>query len=306
MTPNEPVISFIVVTYNSAEFVLETLNSAKEQNYPNIELIITDDHSSDNTVEICRHWISENNTHFKRTQIVTSEKNTGTSANLNRGLKASTGSWIKFIAGDDYLYPDCFRVFIAEAKSNPEIKFLFANTAANGKEAEDKKVTAFFAMNNKAQYRELLKNSILPAPGAFICREVVEQLNGFDEKYKLLEDYPFFLKALKSGVRFFHINQPLVYYRVHETNISLQQKINLNYITDVKLFFKHFYLNELLKNRLFLHFLHYTLQYFLLELTTLRIIKNLKTYNSILKWFSLLNWKLRFQKRLTVNNEITL
>ena len=57
---NNPLVSIIVITYNSAKFVLETLESAKAQTYQNIELIISDDGSTDNTVQICREWLKNN------------------------------------------------------------------------------------------------------------------------------------------------------------------------------------------------------------------------------------------------------
>lgn len=296
---HQPVISVIVITYKSAEFILETLNSAKNQTYPAIELIISDDNSPDNTIQVCEKWISENKDRFVRTEIVRSVKNTGTSANLNRGLSAATGNWIKFIAGDDYLYPGCLEAFLSAANANPEIEFLFSNMTTNGEETENDTLVHFFSLSKEQQYYTLLKNSILPAPATFIKRETVQRLNGFDERFRLLDDYPFFLKALKSGIRFFHLNKSLVFYRVHETNISLQQKLNLDYTKDIKAFFKKIYLKELVRNRLFLHFSHYSLQYLLLQLATLGLITKLSTYNSILNWFSLLNWKLRFQKRLT-------
>src|SRR5438309_3687253 len=95
-----PLVSVIVLTYNSAITVLETLESIKQQTFRNIELIITDDCSKDNTVEICSNWLNSNKGIFVRVIILEVDKNTGTSANCNRGLKASTGQWIKFIAGD--------------------------------------------------------------------------------------------------------------------------------------------------------------------------------------------------------------
>ncbi len=97
----EPLISIVVVTYNSAKYVLETLESAKSQTYQNIELIVTDDYSTDDTVAICQKWLNKNKARFVRSQLVTSEKNTGIPANLNRGIKASKGEFIKPIAGDD-------------------------------------------------------------------------------------------------------------------------------------------------------------------------------------------------------------
>jgi len=56
-----PLVSIIVLTHNSTKYVIETLNSAKSQTYEDIELIVTDDFSTDNTVEICRQWMHEYN-----------------------------------------------------------------------------------------------------------------------------------------------------------------------------------------------------------------------------------------------------
>ena len=116
----QPLVSIIVITYNSSKYVLETLESAKAQTYQNIELIVSDDCSTDNTVEICREWIEKNKKRFLRTELITSEKNTGIPANCNRGVKAAQGEWVKLIAGDDILCNNCIEANIEYAK-----KFLF-------------------------------------------------------------------------------------------------------------------------------------------------------------------------------------
>mgnify|MGYP000958323009 FL=1 len=70
---NNPLVSIIVVTYNSSLFVRETLESAKRQSYNNIELIITDDASTDDTVKVCREWIANNKNRFVRVELKTVE-----------------------------------------------------------------------------------------------------------------------------------------------------------------------------------------------------------------------------------------
>ena len=83
--PINPLVSIIIVTYNSANFVLETLESTKKQSYPNIELIVTDDCSSDKTIEICKEWMEKNKTFFIGTSLLIAEKNTGISGRYDRG-----------------------------------------------------------------------------------------------------------------------------------------------------------------------------------------------------------------------------
>jgi len=92
-----------------------------------------------------------------------------------------------------------------------------------------------------------------------------------------------------------------VFYRVHENNISHNQRINLNYFKDIKLFFKLEYLPEIRKNKLYLHYIHYSLQYILLIFATKTIITKYTQYKSILSWISPLNWKLRIENRLLRN-----
>ena len=84
MSKEQPLVSVPVVTYNSANTILETLESIKAQTYPNIELIISDDCSTDNTIELCLEWLELYKERFTRTEVLTVEKNTGVSANVNR------------------------------------------------------------------------------------------------------------------------------------------------------------------------------------------------------------------------------
>ena len=83
------LVSVIVVVYNSSKSVLETIESIKNQTYKNIELVITDDASSDNTIEIVTEWGEKNRNYFNNFLVLKTEKNTGVSANVARGIHAS-------------------------------------------------------------------------------------------------------------------------------------------------------------------------------------------------------------------------
>lgn len=229
-TPPSPLVSIIVVTYNSSNYVLETLESVKLQTYQNIELIITDDSSQDNTIEICKNWLIENKERFIRTELITSEKNLGISSNCNRGVKSSSGEWVKFIGGDDILLD-----------SNIEDNVGFANNFEKCYVITSKS-TIFYTSNNKVFYSNTIPSEIknkfynldsnakdqfeilkygnkVNAPTSFFSRVIFQEITQFDEEFKLIEDYPMWLNLTKSGIKIFFLDKVTVNYRLHDSNI---------------------------------------------------------------------------------------
>lgn len=81
---DNPLVSVVVITYNSMLYVQKTLESILAQSYSNLEIIISDDASSDETVTFCSQWLQKNGNRFKRTRVVTLSVNTGIPANANR------------------------------------------------------------------------------------------------------------------------------------------------------------------------------------------------------------------------------
>ena len=144
ITSQHPLVSVAVIAYNSAEYILETLESIKAQTYDNIELIVSDDCSSDNTLDICRKWIDDNQTRFINVRIVESPTNPGQSGNYNRAFDACTGEWIKEIDGDDALMPDCISTYMQYAANHPDVQCIFS------------KIKCFGSAKKKCQSRELL------------------------------------------------------------------------------------------------------------------------------------------------------
>ena len=255
-----PLVSIIVITYNSSKYVLETLESAKAQTYQNIELIITDDCSKDNTVEICRKWIDENKERFVNTKIVSVEKNTGTSGNCNRGFKASIGEWIKLIAGDDILLTNCiysFWEFIIENK-NCSIVFGRMYYLKKNKLVEDK-LNLFFKNTQSEQKIKIYKGSGLSAPTSFIKHSLINECGGFNENYKLIEDVPMWISIARRDEYFYFLNSFVVKYRLHSTNISMAKEvfINLNYYQDLKRLILHEIFPELLHLKLYMAYFNY-------------------------------------------------
>lgn len=214
------VVSVIVVTYNSAEFILETLESIKKQNCERLELIISDDGSKDNTVELCRTWI-KNNDVFSSTKVLTVEQNTGVPANLNRGIAAASGEWIKGIAGDDILLCNCISDNLESAQNFPDDKIFISNMKSFRDDVtiyEKTWVPAGVEVCGKdgradIQYQFLLKNYFGNSPALFFNRKIFDIVT-YDEDIRFMEDYPFALNITKAGFRYVYFNKETVGYRV--------------------------------------------------------------------------------------------
>ncbi|EJG01879.1 glycosyltransferase [Flavobacterium sp. F52] len=221
------LVSIIVITYNSADYVLETLESIKNQTYKNIELIITDDKSKDNTIEICNKWLDENRKEFTSSKIIVTANNSGIPANCNRGIHAAKGDWIKIIAGDDILLPDAIENYIRFAGQNEECEIIHSKVVRmvhRGSEiekinAERYPKTLHQNMFPKTQFKLLRFSTMVLAPTVFMKKDLLERLDYLDESIKLCEDWPFWLKLTYHGSKFYFLNKEMVLYRIHEKSV---------------------------------------------------------------------------------------
>jgi alpha-1,3-rhamnosyltransferase len=238
-TLEQPLVSIIVITYNSSKYVLETLESAKAQTYQNIELIVSDDCSTDNTVEICREWIENNKERFVRTELITAEKNTGIPANCNRGVKAAQGEWVKLIAGDDILLPETIFIYnkIVTNKSQIIVSRMYDFYDFDLNNLNEININTFFLDQTtpEDQFTYFLKNLYITTPTLFCRRSKVIELRGFDERYKLVEDIPFFLKCTYNNVFIEYSPEITVLHRRHKFALTSKNSTTIipNYIIQV-------------------------------------------------------------------------
>jgi alpha-1,3-rhamnosyltransferase len=232
------LVSVIISSFNSGKYIIETLESIGAQTWPEIELIITDDCSKDDTLERSREWLSFNHNRLANSIILTSPKNTGVAANANRGLKVSKGDWIKFLGADDALKPDCIEKNMAFINWNPDVKILFSKievfrdtlTRDNmvgvipGNPFHSKSIFAE-GRNANSQYKMLLvQDRIHFSPSAFIHKNLLDEIGGFDEDYKFLEDYPLWVKLTRAGHKLFFMDLITVSYRMHSGALNNNTK----------------------------------------------------------------------------------
>ncbi|MFS9770207.1 glycosyltransferase [Enterobacter chuandaensis] len=212
------IITIAVISYNSENTILDTLNSISKQTYnkKTIEIIIADDGSKDQTVTLARQWKEQNNAIFKNIIILTHDKNKGVAANCNQAWKAATGSWIKTIAADDMLLPDCIKLNVDYISNNPNAKIVFSDMipfTADGNYPAIRHDKSKICVDQKQQFKHILTECYLLAPTGFINKNVLQVVGYADETFPMIEDYPLWLKCLQHGFAFSYMEENTVLYR---------------------------------------------------------------------------------------------
>lgn len=232
-----PLVSVPVITYNSSAYILDGLESIKAQTYKNIELIISDDCSTDNTVEICRQWLEENKDRFVRTLLVTSDKNTGVAGNCNRSVAPCQGEWIKGLSGDDRFLPHTIQRYVDFVLKHPEADICAAKLKLFGEDqfllADAERFYESICYTNLKkdlhhQQTTILKTLFVPGPCLFYKKKLWSEIGGFDEKYQFCEEYPFSLRVLYNENQIFFLNEELYGYHIRSNSLCREKK-GLNY-----------------------------------------------------------------------------
>ena len=243
---NQILVSVGVISYNSANTIIETLDSIYNQSYPFIELLVSDDCSDDSTVELCNEWIETHSKRFKKVNVLTAEVNKGIPANCNRILDNISGEWIKMIAADDILLPSCIEDCMDFIAGNDSIYWMAGRT---------KRYVNFFkedciikedtiytesrlkVLNGSLQEQRIaiLNYSFVEAPALFIRTELFNKVGKYNEEYMFIEDWPMNKKMLDSGFKCFFLNKHIVGYRQSSANVcnNNSKLFNLNFVKSV-------------------------------------------------------------------------
>lgn len=215
------LVSIIVVTYNSSKYVLETLNSISRQTYSEIELIVSDDCSTDNTMDICKKWAEEHKNLFVNSSVIQTPSNGGICRNYNFALNHANGEWIKYIAGDDILEDNCIERFVANIL--PDTYLYTCTTKHLQNETGEVSLYNTRIPNTSAwrQARFMLKYLYgINGPTVFVERNHLKALDGFEEKYPMIEDWPIAIRYATEGLRIGIVSEPLVQWRIYGDSIS--------------------------------------------------------------------------------------
>lgn len=207
-------VSVIIPTYNYGHFLDECLHSAFRQKGVNLEIIVVDDGSTDDTGQRI-------NRYRNRVKYIYQE-NQGLSAARNTGIRASSGRYIQFLDADDLLGPECLQQKSRFLKRHQDKYLAVGDVRLFSKLLSKKraKIAGWrFVLRNNLDVH-LCRLNIAP-PHAFLTpTHIIEKTGYFDETMKGCEDYDFWLRALGRGYipKFCHDSH--VYYRVHGASMG--------------------------------------------------------------------------------------
>lgn len=242
------IVTVAVVTYHSAETVLETLDSIVNQSYgsENIELIVSDDGSKDDTVQVIEQWLSKYKAHFFDVKFFANKINGGIPKNCNVAWKAATSEWIKTIAGDDILFPNCIEdnVKFVQENTDEQIAVVFSKmqhfnvNQEGGKMLREisphRKLVKFYKLSPEKQFKHVQRCGLIGAPSAFVSQRHLQKIGFADERFPLMEDIPIWFKLTQLGYKLTFMDKVSVYYRVGDSVSNSKSKlVNENFIREL-------------------------------------------------------------------------
>lgn len=211
----EPLVSVAIPCYNHAEFVQETIQSIIDQNYYNIELIIIDDGSKDNSVEKIEEMVDACKGRFKRFEFKC-RPNKGLSATLNEMIEWSSGKYFSACASDDILYPNATSSCVSLLEKRRDCGMCHAHAESiNG--VPDTSSTN--STDKEFTFEQLINRNKISALTVVVRKDVFNEVGVFDESL-LIEDWDMWLRISHAGYKIGFVNEVVAFYRYHENNLS--------------------------------------------------------------------------------------
>ncbi len=223
---NRPRVSVIVPAYNTEKYIETAIDDLRNQTYPNLEIIVVDDGSTDHTLDICEAKAKVD----RRIRII-SKENGGVASARNAGLQAATGEWIGFMDADDRIDPEMYELMINSVERYPCdcAACRFVTEYSEKISLKFPHVTGFetkFIEGNKACLMSISSNN--SAMGVFVWNKIfkktiIKDLK-FDMRMSVLEDAFFVYQALAKAKRIQVMDVPCYHYRYSFDGLTRNSK----------------------------------------------------------------------------------
>ena len=206
---SSPLVSIVVPVYNGEKYILECIESIRNQSYKNIELIIVNDGSTDRSIDLIKK--------FQWSYKLLNQKNSGQSCALNNGWSKSKGELIGYLSCDDTLEKNCISELVSSLENDVDIVYSNYHIIDEfGKRVSSVDLGEF-------SYKGLCEDLICyPGPGTLFKKEVFKELKGWDISLTQVPDFDFWLRASRMS-KFKRVPTALANFRIHKGSGSIKK-----------------------------------------------------------------------------------
>ena len=202
-----PLVSIVIPTYNRAHMIRRAVRTCLDQTYPNVEIIIVNDGSADNTAAVCRE-LAESDLRVR----VFSKANSGVVDTLNLGFDHAAGAYLTWTSDDNSYHPDAIEKMVSFLNVHPDVGFVY--TDVQDVDVDGNPLCA----HEGAEPEALLRHWCLR--GCFLYRrEVMETIGGYDTRWPRCHDHDYWLRVYRK-FRMARLPEVLYDYLVHEDSLS--------------------------------------------------------------------------------------
>jgi glycosyltransferase involved in cell wall biosynthesis len=209
-----PIVSIVTCAYNAANYIDETIDSVLAQTFPDFELIIVDDGSSDHTVKVVNSYSDER-------IVLLEQENAGPAAARNTAIKHATGKYLAILDSDDLWLPNYLETMLGILNNDPKIDLAYPNAeyfgtpAWNGKKFMDK-----YPSTLPVTLEKILAGECRIFISSIFKREIVDTVGVFDTSLKGSEDLDLWMRICQGGFRFSFTTEVLAKYRKRSDSLS--------------------------------------------------------------------------------------
>jgi glycosyltransferase involved in cell wall biosynthesis len=219
-----PLLSIVIASYNHDQFITIAIESLLNQSFQDFELIIVDDASGDNSVEVIKKFSDP------RIKLISLLENKGVCNAFNIGVFSARGKYVKIFASDDVALPSMLETQVSFLEKNTSYDAAFSGVQVideegNLLEKKTKKFERYFSSKNRSREEWLnhffTKGNCLAAPTAIFKTDLFKKIGGFDSRLAQAHDFDVWVKCCLYGQNIHVFHEKLVQYRRDSNNQNL-------------------------------------------------------------------------------------
>lgn len=212
MNHDLPLVSVVIATYNMAKYLGEAVESVLSQTYTNVEIIIVDDGSTDDTSALVTRWAND-----RRVRCIR-QRNLGQSRAKNQGISLAAGEYVAFLDADDRWTPRKLEQQIVLFNEHPDVAVVYSDKQLIDEYGDKLKGGEAKCPQGRIT-SDLLVDNYVNFGSAVVRREVLEEFGGFDETLPMSIDYDLWLR-ISTVYEFRCVEEPLLEYRIWSGQMS--------------------------------------------------------------------------------------